>query len=142
SPEGLYTAPASIVTPQKVTVTATSVADSILFGSAAVTLVPAVSVSVSPSSATLMGGQAQQFTAAVTNAANTAVTWSLNPNVGTITGSGLYTAPATIGVGQTVTVTATSVADGTKTATATVTLSTVVLTSLALGKTATQSSTF
>jgi len=40
------------------------------------------------------------------------MTWSINPaGVGTMSASGLYTAPATIATEQTVTVTATSVAD-------------------------------
>jgi hypothetical protein len=36
------------------------------------------------------------------------VTWTLNPAVGTVSGSGLYTAPAAVASGQTITVTATS----------------------------------
>ncbi|MBZ5607240.1 MAG: DUF2341 domain-containing protein [Acidobacteriia bacterium] len=82
-----------------------------------------VTVSVTPSAATLYGGQTQQFTATVSNTSNTAVTWTLSPNPGTISAAGLYTAPATISTQQTVTVTATSVADTTKSATATITLS-------------------
>jgi hypothetical protein len=76
--------------------------------------VPGTGVVVSPGSAILSGGQSQQFTSVVTNSSNTAVTWSMNPQVGTLTNAGLYTAPATINTAQTVTVTATSVADPTK----------------------------
>ena len=56
-----------------------------------------VTVSVSPLTASLYGGQTQQFTATVTNASNASATWSLSPNVGTISGAGLYTAPTNIG---------------------------------------------
>ncbi|HLG95329.1 MAG TPA: hypothetical protein VKX49_03340, partial [Bryobacteraceae bacterium] len=72
--------------------------------------------------ANLFSSQTQQFGATVTGNANTSVTWSLSPAAGTISSTGLYTAPASIAAQQTVTVTATSVADGSKSATATVTL--------------------
>lgn len=80
-----------------------------------------VSVGVSPSSVSLQASQTQTFTATVTGTGNTAVTWSINPAIGTIV-NGLYTAPATIASAQTVTVTATSVADNTKSGTAIVNL--------------------
>ena len=83
----------------------------------------AVSVSVGPTSVSLSGGQSQQFTATVSNTSNTAVTWSQSPvGVGTLSSSGLYTAPTTASAQQAVTITATSVADTTKSASATVTL--------------------
>ena len=79
-----------------------------------------VSVSVSPPSANLTPGGTQQFTATVTNAANTAVTWSVDSqNGGTITQAGLYTAPGAAG---TYTVRATSVQDPTKSDTSSVTV--------------------
>jgi hypothetical protein len=68
--------------------------------------------------------QTAQFTATVTNASNTAVTWSLTtPNGGTIDANGLYTAP-TVGpdLPASVTVTALSQADPTKSASAQETL--------------------
>ena len=77
-----------------------------------------VSVTVSPSSASLSASQTQQFTATVGNTVNTAVSWSIAPTVGSISSTGLYTAPATVGAQQTVTVTATSVADPGKSASA------------------------
>jgi len=84
---------------------------------------PSVAVSVSPASLTLSGGQAAQLTAAVTNAANKAVTWSISPaGVGSISASGLYTSPTAIPAAQTVTATATSVADSTASSSATITL--------------------
>ena len=78
-----------------------------------------VNISVSPSSATLTAGQTRQFAATVTGTTNTAVTWSVNPLIGSISASGLYTAPS-VTSSQTVTVRATSVADATKSATSTV----------------------
>jgi len=122
---GLYTAPATIAAQQTVTVTATSQADSTKTASATITLMPLITASISPAGVTLAASQTQQFTATVTNTSNTAVSWSINPVVGTIGTSGLYTAPASITTQQTVTVKATSQADSTKTATATITLSTL-----------------
>ena len=58
----------------------------------------------------------------VSNAANTEVTWSVSPSVGTISSTGLYIAPENVATPQTVTVRATSVADSSKSATATVSL--------------------
>jgi hypothetical protein len=117
-----------------------------------------VSITVSPSSQTVGYGSTQQFKATVSGATNTAVSWSVsNANsssstqIGSISSSGLYTAPAATSVpaenvpqlitvtgGQTVsgatitvpplnsidsvTVTATSQAENTKSASATVTL--------------------
>lgn len=82
-----------------------------------------ITVSVSPSTASLFAGQAQQFTATVENTGNTGVTWTISPSsAGSISSSGLYTAPSSITAQQTVTVTAISQADDTKTGTATITL--------------------
>jgi hypothetical protein len=123
---GLYSAPATLGSPQTVTVTATSVADTSKSATASVTIVPPVLVTVSPATTSLIPSGTQQFTATVIGTTNTAVTWQVSPAVGTISGSGLYNAPATLAIPQTVTVTATSVADGTKTATATVTVNPAV----------------
>ncbi len=81
-----------------------------------------VSVTVTPGSATLTPSQTQQFAATVANNANTAVTWSLSPAVGSISSAGLYTAPALIASQQMVTVTAVSAADKTKAASVNVSL--------------------
>ncbi len=83
---------------------------------------PGVAVAVSPVTVSLTTGGTQQFTATVTGTSNMAVTWSASG--GSISSSGLYTAPATAG---TYTVTATSAADITKSASATVTVSAPVL---------------
>lgn len=74
-----------------------------------------VAVSVSPATATVNTGATYQFNATVTGTTNTAVTWTAS--AGTVSASGLYTAPATVG---TYSVTATSQADATKSASATV----------------------
>ncbi len=107
SSSGLYTAPSS---PDKHTVTATSVADPSKSASAAVSV---ILLTVMPTSAMLAPLGTQQFTALVTGTTNTSVTWLVdgvaggNNTVGTISSNGLYTAPATLG---TYTVTATSAA--------------------------------
>lgn len=116
-----------------------------------------VSITISPTSATVGFGGTDQFTAAVSGSTNSGVTWSVKDGsggtsgVGTISSTGLYTAPAatsataqatiqtvSVTAGHTasasvsvpelnavnsVTVTATSQADTTKAASATVTLS-------------------
>jgi hypothetical protein len=79
----------------------------------------AISVSLSPTTATVASGGTEQFSAQVTNTSNTAVTWSATS--GTVSTTGLFTAP-TVTATKTVTVTATSVADNTKSASATVTV--------------------
>jgi hypothetical protein len=117
---GLYSTPATLNTPKTVTVTATSQADTTKSGSATIAI-PAVTVSVSPLTANVNGGEAQQFSATVTNATNQAVTWSLS-GLGTVDTNGVYTAPTVIASQQTATVTATSVADPTKHEAATITL--------------------
>ena len=88
---------------------------------------PPVTISISPTSATLAAAGTQQFTATVTNASDTSVTWQVNnvtggnSTTGTISTGGLYTAPTPSSVLQ-VTVTAIANADTTKTASAAVTV--------------------
>jgi hypothetical protein len=119
---GLYTAPSNISAVQTVTITATNTANSSKFASAIVTLMPTVSVKISPASVSLSSSQTQQFAASVTGSGNTAVTWSMNPSLGTLSAAGLYTAPASIGATQTVTIKATSAANSAIFAIATITL--------------------
>lgn len=57
------------------------------------------------------GTTAQQFTAFVNGTSNTRVTWTMNPTIGTLTSSGLYTPPANVTGGTQTTVTATSAAN-------------------------------
>ena len=89
-----------------------------------VTLVPLISVAVSPSSSTLNANQTQNFTATVTNASNPSVVWSISPaGTGSIDQTGAYVAPSSIATQQTVTITATSQEDPTKSGSAMITLS-------------------
>lgn len=88
---------------------------------------PQVSVTVSPTTASVIAGQSQQFTATVSGASNTAVNWSVSgtgcsaASCGTIDANGLYKAPDLIPATTTVTVRATSVADVTRAGTAAIT---------------------
>jgi hypothetical protein len=78
---------------------------------------PAVTVSVSPATTSVPLGGTFQFTAVVSNATNTAVTWSVNgvpggvAATGTISASGLFTAPQNLPQPATASIVATSVAD-------------------------------
>jgi hypothetical protein len=89
---------------------------------------PPVSVTISPTSATVRVNRTKQFTATVLNSSNTTVTWKVNgvvggnTTVGTISSSGLYRAPGAVPNPATVTISATSVADPTKSAGAAVTV--------------------
>jgi Bacterial Ig-like domain (group 2) len=129
SASGLYTAPVMVPSPNPVTVTATSAADSTKSASATVAITaPPLSVTVSPTSATVQTGATQQFTVAVTGTSNTSVTWSVNgvtggnATIGTISASGLYTAPVIVPSTNPVTVKAASTTDSTKSASAIVTV--------------------
>ena len=121
SATGLYTAPSSVYTPQTITLTGT-VAGGIT-GTATITLVPNVTVSISPATSNLGPLQTQQFTANVAGTWTTGVTWSVPSGVGWISPTGLYTAPASIPSPTTATVIATSAANPNATATATINLS-------------------
>jgi hypothetical protein len=87
-----------------------------------------VSVTISPTSASVKRGRTRQFTATVQNTTDTRVTWQVNgiaggnTTVGTISSTGLFRAPSTVPNPATVTVRAVSVADSTKSATAAVTI--------------------
>ena len=101
--------------------TATSAADTTKSASASVTASQAsqVSVSVSPMAVSMNQGAQQQFTAIVAGTSNTGVNWSLISGSGTVSSSGLFTAP---NQQESDTVQAQSQADTTKTARATVTV--------------------
>jgi hypothetical protein len=123
---GLYTAPANVTSQQNISVTVTSVADSMKSATAIVQLnpltAPIVSVLVTPPSANVTAGQTVQLSAAISGTSDTRVGWTLSPAAGTISPGGLYTAPSTIVSQQTVIVTATSIADPSKYATSQITL--------------------
>ncbi len=87
-------------------------------------------------------GGTQQFTAAVSNTTNTAVSWQVNgidggdASVGTISATGLYTAPRRLPTSTTVTIRAISQADPSKSASATVTIQSDVAVSVTPATTA------
>jgi hypothetical protein len=120
---GVFTAPAAGSGP--VSVSATANQDGTTVGNAVVNLNP-ITVVVSPSSPVVLNGGSQAFSASVAGAVNGAVTWSVdgvaggNATVGTINGSGTYTAPGS-GVGAH-TVSATSVSDSSRSGSTTVTV--------------------
>jgi hypothetical protein len=132
---GLYTAPAS---PATVAVHASSSAVTpAAVGSASVTVVNTpppppppplpVGISISPASASVRFKTTKQFTATVTNTSNTSATWKVNgvtggnSAFGTISASGLYTAPNNVPPAK-FSVSAVSAADITKSAKAWVTV--------------------
>ena len=117
SSSGLFTAPA---TAGDYRVLATLDDDENAVAVAVVT-VSAVAIQISPTTATVVHGNTQQFTATVTGSTTTTKTWSVveGGSGGSVNGSGLYTSPATPGTYH---VRATATADNTKTSTATVTV--------------------
>lgn len=128
---GLYTAPAVVPSPATATVHATSNAVTTAVGSASITITsppPPVSVTISPTTASVRAGRTQKFVATVQNSSVTTVTWSVNgiaggnSTIGTISAKGLYTAPEAVPSPSQVTVSAVSAADSTKSASAEVTI--------------------
>ena len=115
---GLYAAPG---TPGTYTITAISQADITKSASAIVivSLPQTVAVSISPATVSVHTTQQVQFAATVSGISNTAVTWAVTQGSGTITQSGLYTAPQGI---ENDLITVTSQADKTKSARASITL--------------------
>ena len=89
---------------------------------------PNVTVTIQPASASLFLGQTQAFQATVIGSTNTNVTWQVNgvmggsTSTGTISSSGLFTAPAILPSSAGVTVTAVSQANPKDSASVTVTL--------------------
>ncbi len=92
------------------------------------TKAPAIAVAVTPSSVTMAAGAVQQFEVSITGTANVAVTWTASGTgcfgaaCGTVSSSGLYTAPATAPSPATVTITVASVSDPAKSASASATI--------------------
>ncbi len=126
SAAGLYTAPAILPSPPRVTITAVSQADARASGSATVTLEDDIAVVVAPSTVSIPTGGEQVFTASMSATGNPAAgfAWSVNgigggnSMVGTISTTSattaIYTAPLAPPSPATVTVTATSAADSSK----------------------------
>jgi len=125
SPSGLYVTPSPAPAGGSVTVTATSVADASQSATATVTIQN--TVTVSPASVSLAIGTTQQLTATVNGIALSQVIWMVgavpggNATSGTISASGLYTAPAVV-PGSTMTVTAVDTSDSLASATATLSI--------------------
>ena len=100
---------------------------------------PQVQVTVTPKSGSVILGNAANFSASVSHTTDQVVSWSVNgvaggnATVGTITASGVYTAPADLPSPATVTVTATSQADATKSDSATVTVTSDIALSVSPG---------
>jgi hypothetical protein len=94
---GMYTSPA---VPGSHTITATSTASATATGNAQVAV---FTLSLSPSSPTIPTSSTEQFTATVQGLTSPVLGWSVdgtsggNSSVGTISATGLYTAPSTIG---------------------------------------------
>ncbi len=88
------------------------------------TVSPVISVSVSTGTTSVVVGQKVQFTATVTGTTNTSVTWLVVGGAadGTISASGLYTAPAVVPNPALVSVTATSQADTRESGSASITI--------------------
>lgn len=137
SSTGLYQAPGGVPTPVSVSVAAVSSADPTISARSTVTVTgPAVSVTVSPATASVTVGKKQQFSVAVGNTTNTTVTWKVNgttggsATLGTVTTSGLYTAPSQVPSPATVSVKAVSAADTSKSGTASVSVATTPMVSV------------
>jgi hypothetical protein len=89
-------------------------------GQVNVTVIPTAALTVTPNSVTLSVGDSQSFTAMMSGATTSAVTWAVvESGGGAITPDGVYTAPATHGTYH---VTAKSEADPTNFVTVTVTV--------------------
>jgi len=90
-----------------------------------------IGVSVSPTTTSVLPNSNRTFTATVTNAADQTVTWQVdgvaggNTVRGTITATGVYTAPASVPTPAVVTVTAVSNQDPSRSASASVTIQAV-----------------
>ena len=108
SDSGFYVAPSSEGT---YTITATSQADDSLRAEATVSVGEPIIVTMRPGDIQVRPGDSQQFSVSVENAASNEVTWEvLEDSGGTVTATGLYTAPSEPGV---FTLQATSVSDAT-----------------------------
>ena len=128
SAAGLYTAPADISSVpagnRTVSVQAVSVADPNATQMATLTLIPApvVSIQIAPGVVGLAPGESTQFSASGSDGSSPAVNWSLTPPIGTISATGLYTAPSNVDTRTNVSIKATSSVDSQISASATVNL--------------------
>ncbi len=133
SESGLYTTPDEHDTPATVVVRATSVADASKSAVATLRLQP-VAIEVRPREARMRMGETRRFEAQVRGTRRETVRWSVvGTGNGSITPSGLYTPPDSMGTPTVVTVAAASEADPSKVAQARVTISEVGIKILAVG---------
>ncbi len=114
--DGYYTAPDTVPNPANVTVKVTSNFDTSASDTATVTVAKPIEVEVSPNFVYVNVTKTQQFTATVKNTSDQGVTWSVYGGAanGTISQTGLYTAPANVPNPNIISVLATSKADPTK----------------------------
>jgi hypothetical protein len=127
-----YLAPASVPSPNPVTLSAVSVANPSQTASAQITVLAHIVVSVSPPSATLAPGGAQSFVASVLGTDNQSVTWNatgvacagVGSPCGGITSAGVFTAPISAPNPDSIIIVATSSEDTSRTGSASVTIAT------------------
>jgi hypothetical protein len=126
-----YLAPGAIPSPNPVSATAVSAADSTKSASAQITVINHVLVSVQPGSVTLAPLAVQGFTASVLGTANQNVVWQVQGTAcssagacGTINASGTYTAPSVPPTPNAIQVVAISSDDTSQSGIANVTIST------------------
>jgi hypothetical protein len=131
APQVDYVAPGSIPSPNPVSATAVSAADSTKNASAQITMINHVLVSVLPGSVTLAPMGVQGFTASVLGTGNQNVVWQVQGTAcstagtcGTINPNGTYTAPASAPTPDAIQVVAISSDDTTQSGIANVTIST------------------
>ena len=114
---GLYTAPPVVPNPEEVQIKASSVVDPSKYDTAIVTVALPIEVNIQPSSAIINVGKSKQFNALVINAHLTnEVIWSIendpqDGSLGTISNTGLYTAPQNVPDPAQIVIRATSVED-------------------------------
>ncbi len=116
----VYRAANSVSSGQTVQVMATTVSTPSITVKAVITLIPAITLAMTPTSSNFLTATQQSFKATVVGSQNTGVTWTTS--TGTISSAGLYTAPTSVAVNTNAVVTATSQADPTRSANGTVIL--------------------
>jgi hypothetical protein len=131
TPQVDYVAPGAIPSPNPVSATAVSVADSTKSGSAQITVINHVLVSVQPGSVTLAPLGVQGFAASVLGTSNQSVVWQVQGTAcssagicGSVDTFGFYTAPAAPPVPNAIQVVAISSDDTSQSGFANVTIST------------------
>ncbi|HEV1994988.1 MAG TPA: hypothetical protein VGR03_11710 [Candidatus Acidoferrum sp.] len=131
TPQVEYRAPGAIPSPNPVSATAVSAADSTKSASAQITVINHVLVSVLPGSATLAPLAVQGFTASVLGTSNQNVVWQVQGAAcstagicGTINANGTYTAPSSAPTPDAIQVVAISSDDTSQSGIANVTIST------------------